>query len=127
MAESGIERAARLAADLPQVEIALWYGKPALKVAGKGFVGSGRVEGAIALPCPLESKAHLIETQPGIFFETDHYKGWPWLLVRLDPIDDETLRHRIEVAWMLKAPRKLVRQFEAASKGVKRGLEGIAG
>lgn len=117
MAESGIERAARLGAYLPEVEMALWYGKPALKVAGKGFVAGGRVKGAIAILCPLETKAHLIETQPGIFFETDHYKGWPWMLVRLVAIDDETLRHRIEAAWLLKAPRKLVRQFEAAAEG----------
>ena len=83
------------------------YGKPALKVGGNGFAGLGKVAGAIALLCPLETKAHLAETEPDIFFETDHYKGWPWILVRMDAIDDETLAHRLEVAWPGRVPRKL--------------------
>lgn len=94
------------------MEIALWYGKPALKVGGKGFAGSGKVPGAIALLCPLETKAHLIETEPGIFFETDHYKGWPWILVRMDAIDDATLAHRLEVAWAERAPKKMRVEWE---------------
>jgi len=108
-----IQRAARLAAHLPGVEIAFWYGTPALKVGGKGFA---RVKqpGVLVLMCPLETKAHLFETEPRSFFETDHYEGWPALLVRLDAIGDAALRHRIEVAWLQKAPAKLVRAWEAS-------------
>ncbi len=110
-----LERAARLTAHLPEVAIELWYGKPALKVAGKGFAGTGKVPGSLAVMCPLETKEHLIESEPGIYFETDHYRGWPWVLIRMDEVDDEALAHRLEVAWSLKAPKKLVRAREAAS------------
>jgi hypothetical protein len=109
--ETGIERAARLTAHLPDVETANWYGKPALKVAGKGFAGSGKVDGAIAVHCPVEIKDHLMESHPDIFFETDHYRGWPWVLVRMDAVDDEILRDRLEAAWALKAPAKIAKAW----------------
>ena len=67
MAESEIERAARLAAGLPEVEVSTWYGTPALKVAGKGFV---RVKepGILVVMCPLGLKEALIEAEPEAFF-----------------------------------------------------------
>ena len=42
---------------------------------------------------------------PRIYFETDHYKGWPAVLVRLSKIDDRELRHRLERAWRHRAPK----------------------
>jgi len=107
--ESEIERAARLAADLPGVEVALWYGTPSLKVGGKGFV---RVKepGVLVVMCPLGLKEALIEAEPDLFFETPHYHGWPAMLVRLDAIDDGRLRDRIDCAWREKAPRKLLKE-----------------
>jgi hypothetical protein len=112
MAESEIERAARLAAGLGQVEVSTWYGTPSLKVAGKGFV---RVKepGVLVVMCPLGLKEALMEAEPNLFFETPHYSGWPAMLVRLDAIDDERLKDRIECAWAEKAPKKLVKAREA--------------
>ncbi|HEX8532697.1 MAG TPA: MmcQ/YjbR family DNA-binding protein [Allosphingosinicella sp.] len=112
MAESEIERAARLAAGLPEVEVSTWYGTPALKVAGKGFV---RVKepGILVVMCPLGLKEALIEAEPEAFFETPHYSGWPAMLVRLGAIDDGGLKDRIEYAWREKAPKTLVKALEA--------------
>ncbi len=33
--------------------------------------------------CAIEAKELLMEAAPEIHFETDHYKGWPALLIRL--------------------------------------------
>ena len=107
MAESEIERAARLAAHLPEVEVSTWYGTPSLKVRGKGFV---RVKepGVLVVMCPLGLKEALMEAEPELFFETPHYSGWPAMLVRLDAVDDARLKDRIECAWMQKAPKRLL-------------------
>ena len=112
MAESDIERAARLADGLPEVEVSTWYGTPSLKVAGKGFV---RVKepGVLVVMCPLGLKEALMDTEPDAFFATPHYSGWPAMLVRLDAIDDERLKDRIECAWAEKAPKKLVKARDA--------------
>ena len=45
--------------------------------------------------CPLEEKEMLIDAAPDIYFETDHYRGWPAILVRISEIDPDELRHRL--------------------------------
>jgi hypothetical protein len=94
-----VERAQRLIGHLPGVEIATSWGRPALKVSGRSFAGLSRVPGAIWVLCPLELKEMLMEAAPEIFFETDHYRGWPAILVRMDGGDDEAIAARLEAAW----------------------------
>jgi hypothetical protein len=97
------------AAGLTEVEEASWYGTPSLKVRGKGFA---RVKDrdTVVLMASLEDKELLFEAAPDIFFETDHYKGWPAMLVRIHVISPEELKHRVAVAWRLKAPKKLLKE-----------------
>jgi hypothetical protein len=108
--ESDIERAARLASHLPEMEVSAWYGTPALKVAGKGFVRV-KAPGTLMVMCPLELKEALIEAEPDLYYETDHYRGWPGMLVRMDRIDDERLTDRLECAWQERAPKKLLDEW----------------
>lgn len=114
MSENGFARMVRLAgaAGLPGVERSTSYGDPALKVGGKGFaVLKGEARAALRLP--MEQKDFLLEVAPEIYFETDHYKGWPWLLVRLEVIADAELAQRLVDAWRFRAPKKLAARFEA--------------
>ena len=105
------------ASGLPQVEESTWFGTPSLKVRGKGFA---RVKDAatVVLMVEQEEKAMLMEAAPDIYYETDHYRGWPAMLVRIDAISDDELRHRITKAWSLKAPKALVKRL-AAPKSAK--------
>jgi len=43
-----------------------------------------------------EDKALLIEPAPEIYFETEHYRGWPVVLTKIDAISDAELRHWLE-------------------------------
>ncbi len=118
MAESDIDRAARLTRHLPEVEVATWYGTPALKVRGKGFARvKERTERTLVVLCPLDLKEALMEAEPDIYYETAHYRGWPAMLVHMDAIDDDRLKDRLECAWREKAPTKLVKAFDAGSAG----------
>ena len=105
-AEMLLVRLLRLAEDLPGVEIGTSYGTPALKVAGKLFLRIKDAE-TLVLMAPMDEKERLIEMAPAIYYETDHYKGWPALLVRATAIDDAELRHGMTEAWRQKAPAKL--------------------
>jgi hypothetical protein len=105
--EDLLARAARLAAHLPGVATAPHYGRPWLKVAGKTLAGPCREPGALAVHCPVELKEALIEARPDFYYDTDHFRGWPSLLVRMDAIDDETLKDRLEAAWRDRAPKAL--------------------
>ncbi|HTN60043.1 MAG TPA: MmcQ/YjbR family DNA-binding protein [Devosia sp.] len=99
---------------LPEIALSTSYGTPALKVANKTFC---RLKDAttLVLLCPAEQKALLMEISPEIYFETDHYVGWPAVLIRLDTIPDEELSLRLEDAWRAKAPKRLAQQRPLAA------------
>jgi hypothetical protein len=96
--------------DLPEVTEGTSYGNPALQVKGKTFA-SLRAPGEMVLHCPLEQKDLLIEIAPEIYWQTEHFRGWPGLLVRLDVIGDEELALRLVDAWRFRAPKTLAAKF----------------
>ncbi len=110
--EAEIDRMLRLCTQrgLPAVSVGTSHGKPALKVKEKRFA-SVRDRGEMVLHCPLEHKELLMEMAPHIYWQTDHFKGWPGLIVRLDAISDEELGLRLEDAWRFRAPRRLATAF----------------
>ena len=58
----------------------------------------------------------LIEAAPEIYFETDHYKGWPAVLVRAAKASDAELKACLQRAWRSQAPPKLRAQSEGQSQ-----------
>ena len=91
---------------LPEVELSTSYRDPSFKV-GKNVIVTVKEAGILYLPCPLEMKEILLEIAPEIYYQTDHYKGWPGLLVCLDVIGDEELCLRLEDSWRRGAPKTL--------------------
>ena len=55
----------------------------------------------------------LIEAEPETFFVTDHYKGYPYVLVRLSRVDAGTVERFIERRWRATAPRTLLKARDA--------------
>jgi hypothetical protein len=109
------DRAREATLGLPEVETGTWYGTPSLNVRGKSLM---RVKDpdTLVVMCPVEEKEMLLQAAPDIYFETDHYKGWPAILVRVSAVGADELRHRLEMAWRMKAPRRLVRAFDEAKR-----------
>lgn len=97
-----IERLAE-ARGLANCERSTSYGTPSLKVKGKSFTRLKDAE-TLVLMCPSEQKALLMEMAPEIYFETDHYVGYPAVLIHLEAIGDEELAMRLEDAWRHIAP-----------------------
>jgi hypothetical protein len=60
----------------------------------------------LAVCCTLDRKDMLIEAAPDIYFDDDHYKGFPAVLVRLDAIDKSELAALLEAAWRLQAAKR---------------------
>ncbi|HEY0125364.1 MAG TPA: MmcQ/YjbR family DNA-binding protein [Rhizobium sp.] len=109
-----LQRLLRLVAvtRLLKVEISTHYGLPALKVGGKAFVSVKNAE-TIVLSLPVDRKEQLIEMAPEIYFQTDHYVGWPSLPLRIAEIGDAELQLRLIEAWQFRAPKKLRTAFDA--------------
>jgi len=52
----------------------------------------------------------LLAADPETFFTTDHYRGYPTVLVHLQKIDASRLRDVLSAAWRRLAPKTLVAQ-----------------
>ena len=61
----------------------------------------------------LEEKEALLAADPGTFFTTPHYDGEPAVLVRLEAVDLDEAAELLTESWRLRAPRALVRAWEA--------------
>ncbi len=103
-----------LALELPEVEESTSYGRPALKVRGKFFAGWNTKEDALVLKLGgLEEQELLIEAAPKLYYITDHYKGWPYVLARTARLSAKECRARLTRAWRLTAPKTLLKRFDA--------------
>lgn len=88
MNEQGLQaRSRHRAAKLPGLEVDTSYGTPALQVGGKNFMRMKDPETMVLLG-PMKETEMLLAANPAIYFETNHYKGWPAWLVRLSKIGD---------------------------------------
>ncbi|HEV2270914.1 MAG TPA: MmcQ/YjbR family DNA-binding protein [Steroidobacteraceae bacterium] len=105
------ERFLRIALSLPEAETSTSYGTPAVKVRGK-LLSRWRTEaeGALVVRCDFLDRQILLVSQPDVFFLTDHYRDYPWILMRIEKASATVMAEAVERAWRLVAPAKLVRQ-----------------
>jgi hypothetical protein len=59
----------------------------------------------------LGAKEALLSADPGVFFTTPHFDGYPAVLVRLDRIGPGDLEELITEAWLARAPKRLVKAY----------------
>jgi hypothetical protein len=99
---------------LPEVELGTSYGRPALRVRGKGICSLRTDPDALVMRViDLGEREALLQGQPDVFYSTPHYDGYPYVLIRLDVVDPIELSELIEDAWRLRAPKRLVKAFDA--------------
>jgi hypothetical protein len=109
----GYARFLRVALKLPGMEESISYGTPSLKVKGK-LVSRLRIEaeGALAIYCDFIDREMFLQADPEVFFVTDHYRNYPMILIHLDKIRADALPGIVEQAWRMRAPRKLIDEFD---------------
>jgi hypothetical protein len=106
-----------IALALPGAEEGTSYGTPAFFVRRRHF-GRLREEGdALVVRCNVYERKYLIEDRPDVFYVTDHYRGWPYVLVRLATVDPDLMRERLDESWREVAPRKLVAELDRRQAG----------
>jgi hypothetical protein len=96
------------AAPLPGVEESTSYGTPALNVRGKLFARLHQSGECFVLRTRMQDRAALMRSDPSIFYITDHYQDYPWILVRFLTADPNQLPAMLERAWRLVAPKSLI-------------------
>jgi len=96
---------------LPNVAESRWFRSRALSARKKCFARM-KDEETLVLLLPMDAKEMLLAASPEVFFETDHYKGYPALLVRLAAISDDELAHWVCRSWNSVAAKSDLRAFE---------------
>ena len=103
----------RLALALPGVEEGTSYGTAAFKVNGKLLARFHQDGESLVVKVEYAAREVLMGANPKTFYITDHYRCWPWILVRISNVDPGDLRQLLEGAWRSSAPKRLVAAWEA--------------
>jgi hypothetical protein len=111
MADIAILR--RLALALPDVEEGTAYGTPAWRVRKKLFARLREDQETVAVRVERGERELLMGAEPEVFFITDHYRAYAWMLVRLAAIPEDELAEVLEESWRRAAPKRLVRERDA--------------
>jgi hypothetical protein len=107
------ETVREIALALPGVEEGLSYGTPGFRVKGKLFARIWEDGETLVLKVGFDAREILMKAEPATFFITDHYAGYPYVLVRLPVIDRSKLAGVVEEAWRLNAPKRLLASHDA--------------
>jgi hypothetical protein len=81
-----------LALGLPGVEESTSYRTPAMKVRGKLIARLKEDGETIVVPMPIADREVRIAADPDVFFVTEHYVPYPYVLVRLAKVTRTDLR-----------------------------------
>ena len=114
------ETAREIAQEFPGIEEGQSYGTPAFRVRGH-FLARLREDGeSLVAKCGFDERDFRIQANPRTFFTTDHYRGYPTVLVRLATVTEIELAEVLEQSWRLKAPKRLVAEYDQRAKSGRR-------
>jgi hypothetical protein len=106
-----------IALSLPEVEESA-TGRIAFSVRGKGFAWEARERdgGGLAVRVDREEKLLILDANPDAYFTSPHYTGYPAVQIRVERIDRDELRARLEDAWLIQAPKRLAAEYLAQAE-----------
>jgi hypothetical protein len=109
------EAVREIALGLPGVEEGTSYGTPAFRVRGRFLARLHEDVETLVVKCDYPERDLRMEINPDAFFVTDHYRGYPMLLVRLAAVEEDDLRDLLELAWRSLAPKRLLNALAPAA------------
>ena len=104
----------KIALAWPEVEDGTSYGTPALKVRKKMLARLKEDGDSLVMPdVPIDERTMLIESQPKIFYFTDHYADYPIVLIRLSKAKRADIEPLLRRQWRTLASKKAVSDHDA--------------
>ncbi|GGA57686.1 MmcQ/YjbR family DNA-binding protein [Pelagibacterium lentulum] len=88
------------------------HGTPSIKVGSK-FLMREREPGILALRClGIDERDLLLQADPDTFFITDHYRGYPYILARMERLDRQWFAHHFEMIWRENALKRHIKAYD---------------
>jgi hypothetical protein len=104
----------KLALAWPEVEDGTSYGTPALKVRKKMLVRLREDGDSLVMPSvPLDEREMLVDSQPKMFYFTEHYRDYPMVLIRLSKAKRASVEPFLRRRWRELASKAAVRTYDA--------------
>jgi hypothetical protein len=99
-----------------EVEDGSSYGRPALKVRKKLLARLREDnDSLVMLGVPLDERDMLIESQPKIFYFTDHCRDYPTVLIRLSKAKRAIVEPLLRRRWLELASKAAVKAFDTTA------------
>ena len=99
---------------LPEAEERETWGHATFRVRGRIYVILEDDGTRASIKASREEQAALLAAEPEVFSPASHVGRFGWVSARLAAADREALRELVVDAWRSTAPRRLVREFDAA-------------
>ena len=97
-----------------EVMVAEW-GHPTLRVNNKMFATGSPDSPSMTVKASREEQAELIASDPQTYEVAAYVGRYGWVRVNLSTVDTDELRGLIVEAWRRTAPKKLVKEYDAAT------------
>jgi len=113
----------KIALAIPGTEEVLWFKKPAVFLHGQFLTKVHDKEDAMALRVSsMEMRDMMLEAEPGLFYITDHYRNFPFILARLAALTPKLLKEILagRAAQLAEKPAKKARKPAKKSKKLTR-------
>jgi hypothetical protein len=106
----------KIALSFPEANEKPSYGKPSFFIAKKFFTRLRDEDASIVwIVGSIDERDHLLEMDPKTYFITEHYRDYPAVLVRIARIDKTMLRKMLERRFRAIAPKKVLKEMDAAA------------
>ena len=114
-AQRGVTFAAvrRLVLSFPGTSEGTSYGMPAFLLDGKFFSRFNEKEQGLVVHADVPLRDTLLASRSGVYFTTDHYRNYPYVLVRLERVPRAELAALLENAFRAKAKVRRIAEYDA--------------
>ena len=109
----------KIALAIPGTEEVLWFKKPAVFVHGQFLTKVHDKEDAMTLRVSsMELRDMMLEAEPELFYITDHYRNFPFVLARLKTLTPKVLKEMLvgRAAQLAETAEKAAKRKRPAAK-----------
>ncbi len=109
----------KIALAIPGSEEVLWFKKPAVFVYGQFLTKVHDKEEAMTLRVSsMEMRDMMLEAEPELFYITDHYRNFPFVLARLKTLTPKVLKEMLvgRAAQLAQTAEKAAKRKRPAAK-----------
>lgn len=106
------ETVREIASALPGAEEGTSYGTAAFRVRKALFVRLHNSGESLVVRIDPDDRTMRMKVDPETYFITEHYRNYPYMLVRLSTVTRDDLSELLEESWRRAAPKRLAAAYQ---------------